>query len=53
MEHYRTTDFTRHGNRVKSPISQRRARRLLRFAIICAMVVAVGLALLVLGLGGR
>jgi hypothetical protein len=53
MEHYTTNDFARHGNRVKSPISRRRARRLARFAIASALVVVAGLALLMLGLNGR
>jgi hypothetical protein len=50
MEQYSTESFVRSGTRVRSPISDRRQRRLVRLAVACGAVVATGVALLTLAI---
>jgi hypothetical protein len=52
VEQYTQDHFTRHGTRVRSPLSQRRTRRLMRFALVSVALVAGSLALLVVALTG-
>ena len=52
MEQYTSDTFARHKQRVKSPISSRRQRRLARLALVCGAVTAAGIALLAVALAG-
>jgi hypothetical protein len=52
LEQYSQADFARHSKRARSPLSQRRTRRLLRFALVSGGLAAGGIALLVLALTG-
>jgi hypothetical protein len=52
MEQYTPDSFARHSERVRSPMSARRKRRLARLAIACAGVTAAGVALLAVALTG-
>jgi hypothetical protein len=52
MQQYSPEDFSRHGQHVRSPVSTRRQRRLVRLALACGLVTAGGVALLALALAG-
>jgi hypothetical protein len=52
MEQYTPETFARHTQRVRSPISSRRQRRLARLALACVAVTAASIALLAVALTG-
>ena len=51
MNQFAPESFARSGTRVRSPISKRRSRRLMRFAAISLLATIVGLGLLAVGIG--
>jgi hypothetical protein len=51
MNQFAPDSFARSGTRVRSPISKRRSRRLMRFALISLGATIFGLGLLAAGIG--
>lgn len=52
VEQQSQAQFTRQVARIRSPLSQRRTRRLIRFAAVSAGLAAGGVAILALALTG-
>jgi hypothetical protein len=52
VEQYSQAHFARQGTRVRSPLSRRRTRRLVRFALASAGLAAGSVAILALALRG-
>ena len=50
VEQYSQAQFARHSTRVRSPLSRRRTRRLVRFALASAGLAAGGVAIRALAL---
>ena len=51
MKQYTHESFVRSSAKVHSPISKRRARRLMRFAILSIMATVAGIGLLAVAMG--
>jgi hypothetical protein len=50
MEQVPAEQFTRNRRRVRSPISERRSKRLIRLAIVCVAITAGAVSLLAMAL---